>query len=134
MGSAELGPTIQSENSANSSRHCRRLSRRMALVSWEYAPCLQRARPFLHTVRPLIQKDPGGRLRLLALIEHADTVKRILRHLGLPMDMPAPQPAQAPPHRVQPADLRWEDGLWPSMLPADDSPDTGVSGPPCIAR
>jgi hypothetical protein len=24
--------------------------------------------------------------------------------------------------------------LWPSMPPADDSPDTGVSGPPCIAR
>ena len=23
---------------------------------------------------------------------------------------------------------------WPSMPPADDSPDTGVSGPPCVAR
>src|SRR5206468_9034660 len=39
----------------------------------------------------------GGRLRLLALIEHARIVERILRHLGLPTDRPEPRPARAPP-------------------------------------
>jgi len=42
----------------------------------------------------------GGRLRLLALIEHACIVERVLRHLGLPTDRPEPQPARAPPRRV----------------------------------
>ena len=35
---------IFDKGSANSSRHWRRLSRRMALISLEYAPCFQRAR------------------------------------------------------------------------------------------
>ena len=39
----------------------------------------------------------GGRLRLLALIEHARAVERILRHLGLPTDRPEPRPVRAPP-------------------------------------
>ena len=39
----------------------------------------------------------GGRLRLLALIEHTSIVERILRHLGLPTDRPEPRPAGAPP-------------------------------------
>jgi hypothetical protein len=52
----------------------------------------------------------GGRLRLLALIEHASTVERILRHLGLPADLPEPRPARAPPPRIQNSDLRWDDG------------------------
>jgi hypothetical protein len=42
----------------------------------------------------------GGRLRLLALIEHARVVERILRHLGLPTDRAEPQPARAPPRRA----------------------------------
>ena len=42
----------------------------------------------------------GGRLRLLALIEHARIVERILRHLGLPTDRPLPRPARAPPRRI----------------------------------
>jgi Putative transposase len=41
----------------------------------------------------------GGRLRLLALIEHARIVERILGHLGLPTDRPEPRPARAPPGR-----------------------------------
>jgi hypothetical protein len=41
----------------------------------------------------------GGRLRLLALIEHARIVERILRHLGLPTDRPELRPARAPPRR-----------------------------------
>jgi len=37
----------------------------------------------------------GGRLRLLALIEHACIMKRILRHLGLPTHRPELRPARA---------------------------------------
>jgi hypothetical protein len=39
----------------------------------------------------------GGRLHLVALIEHASVVQRILRHLGLPPEVPEPRPARAPP-------------------------------------
>ena len=39
----------------------------------------------------------GGRLRLLALIEQAEVIERILRHLGLPTEIPAPCAARAPP-------------------------------------
>jgi Putative transposase len=39
----------------------------------------------------------GGRLRLVALIEQAAVMARILRHLGLPTEVPAPLAARAPP-------------------------------------
>lgn len=39
----------------------------------------------------------GGRLRLVALVEEAAVIDRILRHLGLPTETPAPRPARAPP-------------------------------------
>jgi hypothetical protein len=39
----------------------------------------------------------GGRLRLIALIEQAAVIARILRHLGLPDAVPTPSPARAPP-------------------------------------
>ena len=39
----------------------------------------------------------GGRLRLIALIEQAIVIQRILRHLGLPAEVPDPQPSRAPP-------------------------------------
>jgi hypothetical protein len=39
----------------------------------------------------------GGRLRLVALLEDAAVVGRILRHLGLPDTIPTPRPARAPP-------------------------------------
>jgi hypothetical protein len=42
----------------------------------------------------------GGRLRLIALIEEAPVIGRILRHLGLPTEIPAPCPARAPPLHV----------------------------------
>jgi hypothetical protein len=38
----------------------------------------------------------GGRLRLVALIEEAAVIGRILAHLGLPTDLPAAGPARAP--------------------------------------
>ncbi len=39
----------------------------------------------------------GGRLHLIALIEEAKVIGRILRHLGLPTDLPVARPARAPP-------------------------------------
>ena len=39
----------------------------------------------------------GGRLRLIALIEEASVIERILRHLGLPTEVPEPRSARAPP-------------------------------------
>ena len=39
----------------------------------------------------------GGRLRLVALIEEAAVTGAILRHLGVPAEVPAPRPAHAPP-------------------------------------
>ena len=48
----------------------------------------------------------GGRLRLIALIEDASVVRRILRHLGMPTEIPAPRPARAPPLAAR---ARWED-------------------------
>jgi hypothetical protein len=36
-------------------------------------------------------------LRLVALIEQASVVHRILRHLGLPTEVAEPRPARAPP-------------------------------------
>ena len=39
----------------------------------------------------------GGRLRLIALIEQASVIQRILRNLGLPTKIPAPLPARSPP-------------------------------------
>lgn len=39
----------------------------------------------------------GGRLRLIALIDQAAVIERILGHLGLPTEVPVPRPARAPP-------------------------------------
>ena len=46
----------------------------------------------------------GGRLRLVALIEEAAVIDRILRHLGLRTATPAPRPARAPPLPVEAPD------------------------------
>lgn len=39
----------------------------------------------------------GGRFRLVALIEAPPVIERILRHLGLPIDVPAARPSRASP-------------------------------------
>jgi hypothetical protein len=39
----------------------------------------------------------GGRLRLIALIEDSSVIERLLRHLGLPTEIPEAGPARAPP-------------------------------------
>jgi hypothetical protein len=53
----------------------------------------------------------GGRLRLIALIDEATVIERILRHLGVPTEIPAPRPARAPPIRGRaPDQAGWDDG------------------------
>ena len=52
----------------------------------------------------------GGRLRLVALIEQASVVQRILRHLGLPTEVPMPRPARAPPRRLETLEDESRDG------------------------
>jgi len=37
----------------------------------------------------------GGRLRLVAVIEEARVIRRILGHLGLPTEVPAARPSRA---------------------------------------
>ena len=52
----------------------------------------------------------GGRLRLIALIEEAAVIERILRHLGVPTEIPAPRPARAPPVPARtPDQAGWDD-------------------------
>ena len=52
----------------------------------------------------------GGRLRLVALIEEAAVIGRVLRHLGLPTEVPAPRPARAPPLPLgTPDQTGWDD-------------------------
>jgi hypothetical protein len=46
----------------------------------------------------------GGRLRLIALIGEAAVIGRILRHLRVPTEVPAPRPARAPPLHVDTPD------------------------------
>jgi hypothetical protein len=46
---------------------------------------------------PLVCGRCAGRLRLLAIIETAGVVRRILTHLGLPTEVPAACPPRAPP-------------------------------------
>ena len=52
----------------------------------------------------------GGRLRLIALIEETAVIGRILRHLGVPTEIPAPRPARATPLPVGVRDVDgWDD-------------------------
>ena len=68
-------------------------------TNWLWAELMQRSFGFDVLACPRC----GGRFRLVALIEHAGAVRRILRHLGLPAEVPPPRPARAPPRRPQAA-------------------------------
>ena len=46
----------------------------------------------------------GGRLGLIALIEEAQVIRRILGHLGLPTEVPTARPARPPPIPFEPFD------------------------------
>jgi hypothetical protein len=51
----------------------------------------------------------GGRLRLVGLIDQTSVIQRILRHLGLPTDVPEPRPARPPPCTVDPIEDQSQD-------------------------
>jgi hypothetical protein len=53
----------------------------------------------------------GGRLSLIALIEDARVIRRILSHLRLPTDVPEPRPARSPPLRVDYMDPTYDDDV-----------------------
>jgi hypothetical protein len=42
----------------------------------------------------------GGRLRLIALIDQAAVIVRLLGRLGVPTEVPPPRPVRAPPGMV----------------------------------
>jgi len=59
----------------------------------------------------------GGRLRLIALIEEAAVIERILRHLGLPTEIPAPRPARAPLLRMGTSDqVGWDHDTYDTLM------------------
>jgi hypothetical protein len=72
--------------------------------NWLWAQLMQRTFGFDVLVCP----QCGGRLRLVALIEHAGTVRRIRHHLGLPAEVPPPRPGRAPPRQTE-TRLVWSD-------------------------
>jgi hypothetical protein len=72
--------------------------------NWLWAELMQRT----FGVDVLACPRCGGRLRLVALIEHASAVRRILQHLGLPAEVPPPRPARAPPRRPQARFAEWD--------------------------
>lgn len=49
----------------------------------------------------------GGRLRLIALIEQATAITRILGHLGLPIEVPAARRSRSPPTLDAPGADTW---------------------------
>jgi hypothetical protein len=53
----------------------------------------------------------GGRLALIALIEEAAVIRRILRHLGVPTEVPATRPARPPPLPIGRSDPRYDDDI-----------------------
>lgn len=53
----------------------------------------------------------GGRLRLIALVEEARVIRRILDHLGVPSEVPAARPSRAPPIAFEPSDDPVEDEM-----------------------
>lgn len=61
---------------------------------WRWADLMRR----VFAVDVLAWAHCGGRLRLVATVEASDVTRRILRHLGLPNEVPPPTPARAPPN------------------------------------
>ena len=58
----------------------------------------------------------GGRLRLVAMIEDARVIARILRHLGVPAEVPTPRPARPPPADAWAIDSGELGGIHPGLL------------------
>jgi hypothetical protein len=62
-------------------------------TTWLWAELMQRSLGFEVLACPRC----GDRLELIALIEDPTVIRRILRHLGLPTEVPTPRPARPPP-------------------------------------
>ncbi len=60
---------------------------------WAWAHLMRRA----FDVDVLACPRCGGRLRLVAALDDPHVIRRILTHLGLPVDPPRPDPPQPPP-------------------------------------
>jgi hypothetical protein len=60
---------------------------------WRWADLMRR----VFAVDVLACPTCGGRLRLIATLEASEATRRVLRHLGLPTEVPPPVPARAPP-------------------------------------
>ena len=73
----------------------------------------------------------GGRLRLVALIDQASVVQRILRHLGLPTEVPEPRPARAPPRPLETLEDQSQALL--NSMPPGEGVASCEEGCPCVA-
>ena len=60
---------------------------------WRWADLMRR----VFAIDVLTCPRCGGRLRFVATLEASETTRRILRHLHLPIEVPAPAPPRAPP-------------------------------------
>jgi hypothetical protein len=67
----------------------------------------------------------GGKMKIIALVQDAESIARYLRHLGLPTEEPSMAPARGPP-------------FWQSRVlrrryaePADTAPAWATSRPSC---
>jgi hypothetical protein len=100
---AALVPSVSSAGDDSAVRHSVQVdddsSRSVPLRSggYQWAELMQRTFAFDVLACPRC----GGRLRLVALIEQACVVRRILSRLGLPSELPDPRPARAPPRRPE---------------------------------
>ncbi len=47
----------------------------------------------------------AGRMKIVALIDQPPVIEKILKHLGLPTEIPQARPARAPPHEHEFDDL-----------------------------
>ncbi len=61
--------------------------------------------------------DCGGELTLRALVRDADSIQRILTHLGLPTEVPKPAPARGPPYYRGPVRRLRPRGAQQDLLP-----------------
>jgi hypothetical protein len=90
VDTSHVGPSVESDEDARRDGPSR-------AGAYQWAELMRRTFGFDVLACPRC----GGRLRLVALIEHASVVQRILRHLGLPTEVPEPRPARAPPRRLE---------------------------------
>jgi hypothetical protein len=76
-------------------------------TNWLWAELMQRSFGFDVLACPRC----GGRLELIALIEDPSVIRRILRHLGLPTEVPAARPARPPPLPIGRPDTWYDEDI-----------------------